>query len=224
MAPASVVALLLCLSRVLSDESRALLAPETDSPEFWTLAEMWRDRSRFGVWSPRFEAKAAPKPGMDTMPQFLKQMGTARDARDRAEALAWVREGHGRIFFKHMRKAGGTTVIRYFEHVVAFKSYVPLPEDQGSNETQPREVRRQAMNFTAQEWGVFPVTCFLREARTLFVTCLRDPIRRQISEYWYAGAGFKGVVDCGRRNASCAHGGENYVMTDMAWHLSLIHI
>ena len=41
------IVLLLCLSRVLSDESRALLAPETDSPEFWTLADMWRDRSRF---------------------------------------------------------------------------------------------------------------------------------------------------------------------------------
>ena len=218
MGPTSIV-LLLCLSRVLSDESRALLAPETDSPEFWTLAEMWRDRSRFGVWSPRFEAKAAPEPGMDTMPQFLKQMGTARDARDRAEALAAVREGRGRIFFKHMRKAGGTTVIRYFEHVVAFKSYVPLPEDQGSNETQPREVRRQAMNFTAQEWGVFPVTCFLREARTLFVTCLRDPIRRQISEYWYAGSGYKGVIDCGRNASRCAErGAENNVMGDASWH------
>ena len=64
---------------------------------------------------------------MDRDAEFLRQMGTARDARDRAEALAAVREGRGRIFFKHMRKAGGTTVIRYFEHVVAFKSYVPLP-------------------------------------------------------------------------------------------------
>ena len=218
MGPTSIV-LLLCLSRVLSDESRALLAPETDSPEFWTLADMWRDRSRFSVFSPRYEAKVAPKPGMDTMPEFLRQMGTARDARDRAEALAAVREGRGRIFFKHMRKAGGTTVIRYFEHVVAFKSYVPLPEGQGSNETQPREVRRQAMNFTAQEWGVFPVTCFLREARTLFVTCLRDPIRRQISEYWYAGSGYKGVIDCGRNASRCAErGAENNVMGDASWH------
>ena len=86
--------LLFGLSRVLSDESRALLAPETDSPEFWTLADMWRDRSRFGVFSPRYEAKVAPKPGMDTMPQFLKQMGTARDARDRPRPRRPSDTGH----------------------------------------------------------------------------------------------------------------------------------
>ena len=56
-------------------------------------------------------------------------------------------------------------------------------------------------------------------ARTLFVTCLRDPIRRQISEYWYAGSGYKGVIDCGRNASRCAErGAENNVMGDASWH------
>ena len=44
--------------------------------------------------------------------------------------------------------------------------------------------RRMAIKVTAQEWGVFPVACLASAPRTLFVTCLREPVSRHISEYW----------------------------------------
>ena len=66
------------------------------------------------------------------------------------------------------------TVIRYFEHVVAFKSYVPLPEGEGDNATQPRTVRRLAVVASAAAPHEFARhRIYRRKAATLtFSACL----------------------------------------------------
>ena len=96
-----------------------------------------------------------------------------RSHSDKSAATRLVQLGEGQIFFQHARKASGST-IRHFVKTV-------LSEKTNSS--------RNAMPFWVQEWGEFPVGCLREAPRTLFITCLRNPTQRLISEYWYAGLG-----------------------------------
>ena len=97
--------------------------------------------------------------------------------RTSSEALAWLqalppRNGSratGAVFFKHMRKAGGSTVRSFFEknkgRQTVYKFFYPM------------------------EWGTFPVPCFDIEPQAIFVTAMRNPVERAFSEFRYGGAG-----------------------------------
>ena len=73
------------------------------------------------------------------------------------------------LYFRHMRKAGGSTVRRFFERNL--------------------KLQNKYNSFIAMEWGVFPVPCFEISSSTIFVTALRNPVERAFSEFRYGGAG-----------------------------------
>lgn len=105
--------------------------------------------------------------------------------RSREEAFDAVRDGVGVVLFRHMRKAGGTSVKILFYQLLRSYSNVTL---EGTMKRMNLESGGVGSTFAAIEWGVFPVSCF--EKKTLLVTCLREPVSRQISEFWYSGPGY----------------------------------
>ena len=113
----------------------------------------------------------------------------------RSETIRAVREGRNATFIllRHMRKAGGTSVKAFLKRAILHLGGESAVVCQGGkcNAVGDRHARGAGMQLTEMEWGVFPMLCLDYEPRTMFVTCLRDPIERHISEYWYAGLGQK---------------------------------
>ena len=74
---------------------------------------------------------------------------------------------NGGLFFQHVRKAGGTSVRDFLKHVGQLRN----------------------MTVFEQEWGAFPASCIGMRADTYFVTAVREPVSRIVSEFDYAGGG-----------------------------------
>ena len=90
------------------------------------------------------------------------------------------------IFFKHLRKASGTSTRRMLISAL-----------NGTNKTQ-RFHLKEANNYLPanvhyyeQEWGALDKTCIRRLGQTwsnmLSIVVIRDPLERLWSEFWYAG-------------------------------------
>ena len=110
-----------------------------------------------------------------------------------SDTLQAVREGRNATFIllRHMRKAGGTSVKEFLKRAMLHLGGESAVVCHGGNcdAVGDRHARGVGMQLTEMEWGVFPMICLDYEPRTVFVTCLRDPIERHVSEYWYAGLG-----------------------------------
>ena len=74
--------------------------------------------------------------------------------------------GHGRVFFQHMRKAGGTTMRRWMQHEKCMKA--------------------DSFEGVVQERKPFNITLF-REPGMLYMTALRHPVNRIVSAYFFEG-------------------------------------
>ena len=154
--------------------------------------------------------------------RVLEVVDVARSRSSTAARLASVRGGVGWLFFRHFRKAGGTTLKRFFYESMASGlgngtrtlalfgtmrafvtnsregrggllplpagarlGYVHLQDSSTSDGLVPTDSLLSAIEF-----GEFPVVCLgAAPPRALFVTCLRDPVARHVSEFWYSGPG-----------------------------------
>ena len=166
--------------------TRRLLAPANQSSELCAMTDFVLNR----LETKGHQHSAGPCP--HDAAEFMRLVGALRRnaSATPATALARVRAGHGAIFFKHMRKAAGTSVAHFLQTVVNFKHReANRGAKQDGARVEPRGAAVEPMPLTLQEWGVFPVACLAHSPRALFVTCLREPVRRHISEYWYAGPG-----------------------------------
>ena len=112
-------------------------------------------------WQAQYDRKWRPTPP--------NRSQTYRDADAMACAAACLERGHGMVFLKHLRKAGGTS-LRLFIGGKVCKS-------------------REAWHGHAVVDEGYPVLPEMLAVRTptIFITCLRDPIERIISSYWFEG-------------------------------------
>lgn len=90
-----------------------------------------------------------------------------------AAALEAVRNGTGRLLFRHVRKAGGTSALKVLEAVAA--------------ELMVKNNRSSELAMQHMEFSTFPVSCFVERPEALYVTVVREPLSRVHSEYWYRG-------------------------------------
>ena len=77
--------------------------------------------------------------------------------------------GRGHVFFKHIRKAGGTSVRFYLQRAMQYHH---------SNSTYSEQ------EFEALDWRGCPQ--HPRWNQTLRITCLRNPLERHMSDFYYS--------------------------------------
>lgn len=90
----------------------------------------------------------------------------------------------GFIYFKHLRKAAGTSVRRYLETVIEYHY-------QNEINITPNPPKTPWLMYH-QEWSAMPWNCPSRDPlwnKSINVIVLRDPIERQLSEFFYSGKG-----------------------------------
>jgi len=90
-----------------------------------------------------------------------------------------LRTGEGAIFFQHFRKTAGRSLMKFLGVVVQAKRI-----NKGTEHAAP-------MKMWTHEFGTFPGSCLSAFPNTFYFTCLREPISRHVSEFWYAGPGAK---------------------------------
>ena len=81
--------------------------------------------------------------------------------------------GGGSVYFKHLRKAGGTTVRAFLKKVYDLK----------------HEEGKELYTSHHSEFPFFSYHCLSVSPLTVYITSLRDPIERAISLYYYDGPG-----------------------------------
>lgn len=90
--------------------------------------------------------------------------------------------GGGYVFLKHIRKAGGTTLRKVLINAIQYHN--ESRQDTAALPPPP-------VVLYEQEWGAMdrncPVQDPVRWGRALKVVSLRDPVSRQLSEFFYAG-------------------------------------
>ena len=84
-----------------------------------------------------------------------------------AESWARFKSGNGTLFFRHVRKAGGTSARQALQKIALKLGNAP--------------------GFTHLEWAAFPASCLGASPTTFFATVLRDPLKRVHSEWVYSG-------------------------------------
>ena len=84
-----------------------------------------------------------------------------------AESWARFKSGNGTLFFRHVRKAGGTSARQALQKIAVKLGNAP--------------------GFTHLEWAAFPASCLGASPTTFFATVLRDPLKRVHSEWVYSG-------------------------------------
>ena len=111
----------------------------------------------------------------------------------------------GHVFFRHMRKASGTSMLHYLAHVIRYRL---LNQTSAARTTPPANDSSPIQKMTImekkirpvlkwflyhQEFGAMPWKCPTidkeRWESTFSVIVLREPIDRQVSEFWYSGPG-----------------------------------
>ena len=113
------------------------------------------------------------------------EMSTSMPVIGRLQSRTNRSEGRppGYLFFKHIRKAGGTSVRSYIAKVLWHL------QEQASSKIVPR--------FFEQEFGTMDRNCPRidpRWNRTLSIIVMRNPLERHISEFFYSGPGSKGEL------------------------------
>ena len=99
--------------------------------------------------------------------------GFLAPTRDDALAFAAVRAGTGSLFFRHVRKAAGSSLLAALEDVAS---------QLVRQNNRSREIYMMHLEFSA-----FPAACFQVAPSALYVTALREPLSRIHSEFWYSG-------------------------------------
>jgi hypothetical protein len=98
-----------------------------------------------------------------------------------------LRDG-GFVYFKHLRKAAGTSVRRYLVNVVDYHYQKEIKITASDLEIAPPV----PWLIYHQEWSAMPWECPFEDAlwnQSINVIVLRDPIERQLSEFFYSGRG-----------------------------------
>jgi len=100
----------------------------------------------------------------------------------------------GYLFFRHMRKAGGTTLRGYFRDVLAYHNMTVEMNDyarakSGREQTDKYQIHYIEQEFQTMDWKCPTVDPRWRESMRIIV--LRHPIERHLSEFFFSGAGKK---------------------------------
>jgi len=119
-----------------------------------------------------------------------------------------VRAGRGRVYFRHFRKCAGTSIRAWLvdglRAILRPPARLALPGNRrtGQQKSNAEPVNETNAAYAEMEFSEFPVFCLAVAPRTVFVTCLRDPVARHVSEFYYHGYGKR--LRGGPRNATAA--------------------
>ncbi|MBL8446425.1 MAG: hypothetical protein JNJ44_03315 [Zoogloeaceae bacterium] len=104
------------------------------------------------------------------------------------------------VWFQHFHKAAGTSVIEMARQ--NGEQFFPRHENGNPLDAAGRPIplwqfspdellafvddcQSQGVSFVATEWGVPHLECLAADPRVRLVTCLRDPLKRLVSNYYY---------------------------------------
>jgi len=105
------------------------------------------------------------------------------------------------IWFQHFHKAGGTSIVDLAKknHERFWKNHTTgNPRDEGGAELElwkysPKQLtsfidscQERGTTFVATEWGVPNIDLLCSDDRVVLITCLRDPLERFVSNFYYA--------------------------------------
>mmetsp|Transcript_20768 Transcript_20768/g.43666 ORF Transcript_20768/g.43666 Transcript_20768/m.43666 type:complete len:459 (+) Transcript_20768:55-1431(+) len=97
------------------------------------------------------------------------------------------------LFFKHIRKAGGTTLRSYFNDVFSYHGRTRNKEDFDQSITKSRpDESDDVIYYVEQEFSTMDYKCPIIDPRwnnSLRIITLRHPIERHISEFFFSGPG-----------------------------------
>lgn len=102
----------------------------------------------------------------------------------------------GYVFFKHLRKAGGTTVRDFLIQAMQYNGEhreEAILQTRNSTLNEKMSVVYYEQEFTSMDWQCPQVD--ERWKATMSVIALRHPIERQLSEFFYSGPGSDGVLN-----------------------------
>jgi hypothetical protein len=131
----------------------------------------------------------------DVTPSMLSSV-RPESVKNEAQRRVRAAEAGSAVWFKHMRKAGGTSVLVMLDKAYSIqKACGGMAKDQRQeqqlNYTDHRDrfASSSQMGFTLhhQEFTLFPMKCLLLERHTVYITSLRDPVKRCISLFFYDG-------------------------------------
>lgn len=95
------------------------------------------------------------------------------------------------LFFIHPPKCGGSSVLSFFEINAGVGGFARFVWDEPGWPNLFSELYRTGLGGGHQSYGIH-----LANRRPLsYTTILRDPLKRQISQYWYAMTGKNGDID-----------------------------
>ena len=99
----------------------------------------------------------------------------------------------GYLFFKHIRKAGGTSLRDYFRDVLAYHNITRnIPDWRAIKKGQP--INKYQIHYVEQEFQTMDWQCptvDLRWRESMRIIVLRHPIERHLSEFFFSGGGKK---------------------------------
>ncbi|KAL7479777.1 hypothetical protein ACHAW6_005497 [Cyclotella cf. meneghiniana] len=99
------------------------------------------------------------------------------------------------FFFKHMRKAGGTSLRSYFRDVFQYHGVSCTRDDYGR---MKKRGKAPEILYVEHEFQTMDSECPLHDPRwerSLRVVTLRHPIERHMSEFFFSGPGTKVHID-----------------------------
>jgi hypothetical protein len=112
-----------------------------------------------------------------------------------------MRKNYRLVWFQHLHKVAGSSIVRLAmaNHEVLFPQHRngnPLTGDDKLIriwEMDPPELikfvnrcEHEGITFVATEWGAPDLTLLASDPRITLITCLRDPLQRYMSEFYYA--------------------------------------
>ncbi|KAL7517468.1 hypothetical protein ACHAWX_002388 [Stephanocyclus meneghinianus] len=107
----------------------------------------------------------------------------------------------GFLFFKHIRKAGGTTLRAYFRHVLRYHGHdrtLARITDVSNRTKIPPHSKDFRVYYMEQEFDAMDHQCPALDPRwrdSLRIVSLRHPVERIVSEFFYSGPGRFHPVD-----------------------------
>ncbi|KAL7466249.1 hypothetical protein ACHAXS_006542 [Conticribra weissflogii] len=96
------------------------------------------------------------------------------------------------LFFKHIRKAGGTTLRSYFRDVFAYHGRTRNENDFIRSKTGATDPNNDIIYYVEQEFSTMDYECPKIDPRwnnSVSIITLRHPIERHLSEFFYSGPG-----------------------------------
>ncbi|KAL7528128.1 hypothetical protein ACHAXR_002281, partial [Thalassiosira sp. AJA248-18] len=99
----------------------------------------------------------------------------------------------GYLFFKHIRKAGGTSLRTYFRDVLAYHNITRSVEDWRAMR-RVKQTERYQIHYVEHEFLAIDSQCPSIDPRwreSMRIIVLRHPIERHLSEFFFSGPGVK---------------------------------